>query len=256
MRLEAKNITIGYSKPKVLVAKDINIKIEDSGLIAVIGINGSGKSTLIKSLSGHLPIIKGEVKLNGTSISSLEPKEIAKMMSLVLTKQPLPQHLTVFDFVSLGRQPYTNWLGQHAHKDKSQIIKALKQVELYGLKDNACMKLSDGQLQKVLIARAIAQDTTTIILDEPTSHLDMYHKAMVLKLLKRISQEENKSVIFATHEINLALQLCDSIILIKDKKVIQDTPKNLISKGLLHVLFPDDLITFDEQSKQFKMKEG
>jgi iron complex transport system ATP-binding protein len=157
------------------------------------------------------------------------------------------------EFVALGRQPYTNWLGINQREDKSQIIKSLKQVGLYHLKEKACVELSDGQLQKVLISRAIAQDTGLIILDEPTSHLDMYHKAMVLQLLKKISVEDKKSVIFATHEINLALQLCDSIILIKGKNVIQDSPKALIESGELQGLFPEDLIQFDERSQIFKM---
>lgn len=253
MRLETKNITIGYSKPKTEVAKNINLNIEGSGLTAVIGINGSGKSTLIKSLSGNLSLLKGEVFIDEKSVSSYSAKDLARLMSLVLTKQPLPRHLSVLDFVALGRQPYTNWLGLNTHGDKSEIIKALKQVDLYNLKDKACMALSDGQLQKVLIARAIAQDTPIIILDEPTSHLDMYHRALVLKLLKQISEKHNKSVIFATHEINLAIQLCDSLVLIQNQNVIQDSPKTLIEKGLLQALFPDDLITFDEKSQQFKM---
>lgn len=255
MRLETKHISIGYDKPKVDVAENINIKIEGAGLTAVIGVNGSGKSTLIKSLSSNLALKQGQILLNDKALNSYDQKDLAKCISLVLTKQPLSQHLTVLDFVALGRQPYTNWLGLNAHSDKSQIIKALKQVDLYDLKDKACTALSDGQLQKVLIARALAQDTPIIILDEPTSHLDMYHKALVLKLLKQVSNDYDKSVIFATHEINLALQLCDSIILIKDKQVVQNTPNALIDKGLLHALFPDDLITFDEQSKQFKMIE-
>lgn len=253
MRLETKQISIGYSKPKVDVAQNINIKIEGAGLTAVIGVNGSGKSTLVKSISGNLALKQGEVFLDNKSIKSYQPRDLARSLSLVLTKQPLPQHLSVLDFVALGRQPYTNWLGLNARRDKSQIIKALKQVGLYELKDKACMALSDGQLQKVLIARAIAQDTPIIILDEPTSHLDMYHKALVLKLLKQISKDHYKSVIFATHEINLALQLCDSIILIKDKQVVQDSPKVLIESGKLNELFPDDLIEFDKTSGVFKM---
>lgn len=253
MRLEAKNISIGYSRPNIVIAKSINIKIKSSGLTAVIGVNGSGKSTMIKSLSGLLPLKKGELHLNGEPFNSLNSKTTAKKLSLVLTKQPIPQNISVMDFVALGRHPYTNWLGINKRQDKSHIINSLKQVNLYQLKEKPCIALSDGQLQKVLIARAIAQDTDIIILDEPTSHLDMYHKAMVLKLLKKISDEGRKSVIFATHEINLALQLCDSLILIKDQRVIQDKPKALIESGLLGKLFPKDLIRFDEKSQIFKM---
>jgi len=253
MRLETKNISIGYSRPEVEIAKSVDIQIPSAGLIAVIGVNGSGKSTLIKSLSGVLPLQKGDIYLHDKPLHSFSPKTIAQELSLVLTKQPIPQNISVMDFVALGRQPYTNWLGINKHRDKSHIIKSLKQVDLYQLKEKPCIALSDGQLQKVLIARAIAQDTKIIILDEPTSHLDMYHKAMVLKLLKKISKEAHKSIVFATHEINLALQLCDSLILIKDQSVIQDKPKTLIESGVLKGLFPKDLIRFDEESQIFKM---
>ena len=253
MILETHNIDIGYEKPKMVVAKSVNIKIKKAGLTAVIGVNGSGKSTLIKSLSGLLPILNGGISLYDKPIKDYTPKSLAQKISLVLTKQSLPQHLTVFDFVALGRQPYTNWLGIPQHRDKAHIIKALKQVDLFDSKDKACLALSDGQLQKALIARAIAQNTSLILLDEPTSHLDMYHKAMVLKLLKQISIEQDKAVVFATHEINLALQLCNHIILIKDQKVIQDKPKALIKSGLLDKLFPKDLIHFDDKAQIFKM---
>ncbi len=256
MILETKSLEIGYRKPLVNVANDINLKVEKATLTGIIGINGSGKSTMIKTLSANLSVLNGEIRLKNKSLNHYLPKELARLMSLVLTKQPLPQHLKVIDFVALGRQPYNNWIGINTHKDKSQIIKALKQVEMYHMKDNTCINLSDGQLQKVMIARAIAQDTPLIILDEPTSHLDMYHKALVLKLLKKITEEDKKSIVFATHEINLALQLCDSIILIKDRKVVQDSPDTLIEKGILHSLFPDDSIIFDEHSRQFIMKTG
>jgi len=255
MRLETQNLSIGYDKPRMEVAQSVNIKIKDAGLTAVIGVNGSGKSTLVKSLAGLLNVQAGEISLYGKPLDSYNIKAIAKKISLVLTKQRLPQHLSVIDFVALGRQPYTNWLGFHEYQDKNHIIKALKQVELYDIKDKACSTLSDGQLQKVLIARAIAQNTALIILDEPTSHLDMYHKAMVLNLLKNISMKHNKSVSFATHEINLALQLCASIVLIKNKQVIQDTPQNLIQSGVLHELFPQDLIKFDAEAQLFKMNK-
>lgn len=253
MILQTHDIDIGYKKPKLIVAKSVNIKVEKAGLTAVIGVNGSGKSTLIKSLGGLLSIMNGNILLYDKPINEFSPKALAQKISLVLTKQSLPQHLTVFDFVALGRQPYTNWLGIPQHRDKAHIIKALKQVDLFDSKDKTCLALSDGQLQKALIARAIAQNTALILLDEPTSHLDMYHKAMVLKLLKQISIEREKAVVFATHEINLALQLCDHIILIIDQKAIQDTPKALVESGLLHKLFPKDLIQFDDKAQIFKM---
>jgi len=253
MRLETRQISIGYHKPKIEVASSIDIKIKSSGMTAVIGINGSGKSTLIKSLAGLLPLCHGDILLNNKILNEYSRNEIARKISVVLTKEQLPQQLSVLEFVALGRQPYTNWIGLHRLEDKNLIVKSLKQVGLYNIKHKPCLSLSDGQLQKALIARAIAQNTPLIILDEPTSHLDMYHKAMVLNLLKTLSKKHQKSVVFATHEINLALQLCDSIVLVKDKKVVQDTPENLIDSGLLHELFPKDLIRFDQDAKIFKM---
>jgi iron complex transport system ATP-binding protein len=137
--------------------------------------------------------------------------------------------------------------------DKIIIAKAIKQVGVEHLKTKKCDELSDGQLQKVMIARALAQNTPAILMDEPTSHLDMYHKAQVLHLLKNITQETQKTIVFATHEINLALQLCDQIILIHDEKVIQQSPDELVENKALLNLFPKDLIVFDENSRSFRI---
>ncbi|PAM92965.1 ABC transporter ATP-binding protein, partial [Flavobacterium sp. IR1] len=117
-----------------------------------------------------------------------------------------------------------------------------------------CYELSDGQLQKALIARALAQDTPMVILDEPTSHLDMYHKAQVLKLLKKLSQQTNKAILFATHEVNLAIQLCDKIILMQENKILQGSPEQLISENAFDSMFPSDLIYFDSKSQSFRIK--
>ncbi len=134
------------------------------------------------------------------------------------------------------------------------VKNALVLVNIEDLGDRKCYELSDGQLQKVLIARALAQNTPMMILDEPTSHLDMYHKAQVLKLLKELSAQTGKAIIFATHEINLALQLCDKIILMKPGEVIQDSPQQLIEKGHFASIFPSDLIVFDPVTESFRIK--
>lgn len=156
--------------------------------------------------------------------------------------------------VALGRQPYTNWLGILSKKDEIHVKKALRQIEIESLANQKCSELSDGQVQKVFIARALAQNTELIILDEPTNHLDLYHKAFVLKLLKQLTQNTQKAIVFASHELNLALQLCDKIILITEGKVVQETPKNLIENGHLQNLFPESLIEFDPISKSFRLK--
>ena len=237
-----------------MVASQIDIDVAKGELTAVIGVNGVGKSTFLRTISGLQPALSGEVLLNGLAREEISPRQQAKLISLVLTEQPLSKNLSVAELVALGRQPYTNWIGALSTEDRKMVKNALSLVDIEFLRNKKCYELSDGQLQKVLIARALAQDTAVMILDEPTSHLDMYHKAQVLKLLKELSLQTQKAIIFATHEINLALQLCDSIILMKPKAVIQDSPQQLIQKGHFESIFPADLIVFDPVTETFRIK--
>tara|TARA_R100001369_G_scaffold20091_1_gene36718 strand:- start:217643 stop:218290 length:648 start_codon:yes stop_codon:yes gene_type:complete len=213
-----------------------------------------GKSTLLRSLSGVQPVLDGEISILNTSLKDLSPETLAQTISVVLTEQPISKNLSVTELIALGRQPYTNWIGTLSKLDKEKISEAITLVNLELLKGKRCFELSDGQLQKVLIARALAQDTPLIILDEPTTHLDMYHQAYVLKLLKKLTTETNKSILFATHEINLALQLCDKLIVMTKDFVHIGTPTELINKNVLSSIFPSDLIYFDNASVSFKIK--
>ena len=222
--------------------------------MAVVGINGVGKSTFLRTISGIQPALSGEIRLSGKELGSIASEEMATQISLVLTEQPISKNLSVAELVALGRQPYTNWIGRLTAEDRKMLKNALAMVRIEDLQQKKCYELSDGQLQKVLIARALAQDTPLMILDEPTSHLDMYHKAQVLKLLKDLSLCTHKAIIFATHEINLALQLCDKIILMKPGEVVQDTPQQLIQKGHFESIFPQDLIVFDRTTESFRIK--
>lgn len=254
--LRTENLQIGYRKKndQKIIASGINIEVDTGELIAVIGINGVGKSTFLRTISGIQPALEGNIFLNGRNKKEIPESELATQISLVLTEQPLSKNLSVAELVALGRQPYTNWIGSLSAEDRKKVKNALVLVKIEDLGEKRCYELSDGQMQKVLIARALAQDTPLMILDEPTSHLDMYHKAQVLKLLRELSSDTQKAVIFATHEINLALQLCDKIILMKPGGVIQGTPGELIEKGLFEEVFPSDLIFFDKATQTFRIK--
>lgn len=221
----------------------------------MVGVNGVGKSTFLRTISGIQPALGGEVFINGENRSSISSEKRASLISLVLTEQPLSKNLSVRDLVALGRQPYTNWIGSLSENDIRKVRKALELAQIQELQDRRCYELSDGQLQKALIARALSQDTPLMILDEPTSHLDIYHKAQVLKLLKQLSGSTGKGILFATHEINLALQLCDSIILMKKGEVQQGSPEELISRRAFENMFPKDLIVFDEATRTFRIME-
>lgn len=254
--LKTSNLSIGYQnkKKKIIIASEINIEISEAELVAVIGVNGVGKSTLLRTLSGVQPALNGNILIKNEDRNGLSAEKISTLISLVLTEQPISKNLSVEELVALGRQPYTNWIGNLSKNDKMEIKNAIDLVGIENIRSKKCYELSDGQFQKVLVARALAQNTPIVILDEPTSHLDLYHKAQVLQLLKNLSQKTQKSIVFATHEINLALQLCDKIILMKKEGIQQGNPQELIQKGAFQELFPSDLIVFDEITKSFKIR--
>lgn len=255
--LKTENLSIGYSskKAQTIVTSNINIELHQGELIGLVGANGIGKSTLLRTLTKVQNPLNGTVLINDKSITDYNSNDLAKALSLVLTEQMASKNLSVFELVALGRQPYTNWVGNLSSNDLIVVNKAMTQTNIEDLKHKKCFELSDGQLQKVMIARALAQDTDLIILDEPTTHLDMYHKAFVLKLLQNLVKETNKTILFSSHEIDLAIQLCDKIVLMTEEKTVIDSPFNLIEKGAFKALFPKDLIVFDEKTGSFRVKQ-
>ena len=255
--LKTKDLSIGYTskKSKTVVASSINIELKKGTLVGLIGANGIGKSTLLRTLTNVQNPISGEVYINNTNLLKYAAIDLAKVLSLVLTEPVASKNMSVLELVALGRQPYTNWIGSLSKRDLEIINKALNQTNITGLKHKKCFELSDGQLQKVMITRALAQDTDLIILDEPTTHLDMYHKAYILKLLQRLAIETNKTILFSSHEIDLAIQLCDQLVVMTKTGVVSDAPCNLIKKGTFETLFPKDLIAFDEKTGSFRVKK-
>lgn len=255
--LKTENLSIGYSskKTQTIVASNINIELRKGELIGLVGANGIGKSTLLRTLTQIQQPINGRVFIESKPLDSYSNMALAKVMSLVLTEQMASKNLSVFELVALGRQPYTNWVGNLTEEDIAIIENAMVQTHINTLKDKKCFELSDGQLQNVMIARALAQDTDLIILDEPTSHLDMYHKAYILKLLQKLAKDTNKTILFSSHEIDLAIQLCDTMIVMTENDVVSNSPCNLITKGTFNALFPKDLIAFDEKTGSFRVKK-
>ena len=251
--LSTSNLSIGYTtkKEKIVIAKNLNLNFESGKLIALIGANGIGKSTLLRTLTGIQKPLIGSVLLHEKEIHKYDSLALAQNLSLVLTEKLPPSNLTVFELIALGRQPYTNWIGKLSEEDLKQINHAMELTQITHLSSKKHHEISDGQLQKVLIARALAQDTLLIILDEPTTHLDLLHKVSVFKLLKKLAIENNKCILFSTHDIDLAIQLADEMIIMTEQAVVQDEPCNLISKGVFNALFKDDSIVFDGEKGKF-----
>ena len=250
-------MAIGYTsgKKQTDVANHISFGLTKGELGAIVGINGIGKSTLLRTLGRLQPKLSGSVIINNKPIESLRSDELASLVSIVLTEPIASKNLTVSQLISLGRHPYTNWIGTLSAEDQSKILNAIEILELESLKNSKCYELSDGQLQKVMIARALAQDTEIILLDEPTTHLDLYHKVHILKLLQRIAHDTNKVVLYTTHEIDLAIQLCDKIVIMKKMNNTFGAPCELIESKSFEDLFPKDTITFNPESGSFKINK-
>lgn len=251
--LSTSNLSIGYKTKSstIIIAENQNLNLREGKLIALIGANGIGKSTLLRTLTGIQKPISGTVLLNEKNILELDSLTLAQNLSVVLTEKLPPSNLTVWELVALGRQPYTNWIGTLTDNDISKINEAIELTQIGHLTSKKNYEISDGQLQIVLIARALAQDTPLIILDEPTTHLDLLHKVVLFKLLKKLTQETGKCILFSTHDIDMAIQLSDEMIIMTPENVVQDQPCNLIMKGSFNTLFKDEHIVFDSEKGKF-----
>lgn len=251
--LKTENLSIGYQSKKAqnIVTSNINLSIEKGKLIAVLGKNGIGKSTLLRTISKVQNPLKGDIFINQKNIEIISNATLSTLLSLVLTERLPESQLTVFELVALGRQPYTNWIGKLSTLDIEKIKWAIAQTEIEHLKDKFFYELSDGQLQRVLIARALAQDTDIIILDEPTAHLDLNHTIRIFSLLKKLVNETSKTIILSSHEINLCIQFSDEIILFTNTDIHTGTPNQLINKNCFDDLFPQNTVNFNKELQQF-----
>jgi len=251
--LHTDNLSIGYhtKNQETVVAHDVSVSLQKGKLVSLIGANGIGKSTLLRTLTGIQKPLSGTVLLENKLISDYSHLELSRKLALVLTEKLPPSNLTVFELVALGRQPYTNWVGKMTPGDIAKVNEALHLTSTFHLSAKRHFQISDGQLQNVLVARTLAQDTPLIVLDEPTTHLDIQHKAALFRLLKTLSSETGKCILFSTHDVEMAIQLSDEIIVMNNGKAIQDVPENLIGNGTFDTLFPDESIVFDKQKLRF-----
>jgi len=253
--LETEILSIGYSSKnkKTVIAKNLSLKLHKGELVCLLGKNGIGKSTLLRTITKVQPKLSGLIRLNNKNLDQINSNELAKNISLVLTEKIPPSNLTVYELIALGRQPYTNWLGTLSKDDVEQIDFAIEQMHLQNLMDKRCDELSDGQLQRVMICRALAQNTNIIILDEPTAHLDIQHKILTFQILQNLAKKLHKTILISTHEIQLALQMADTLWLMTDHDFITGNPKKLIENNNINQLFDSNTIHFDKKSNQFKI---
>jgi len=225
--LQTYNLSIGYGNH--VVQGNLNLKAASSTMISLIGTNGTGKSTLLRSLAGLQTVVSGSVMVDGEEVSVMRPAERAKKISVVLTDVINTQHLSAFDLVAMGRLPYTSWSGKLSVLDKEIVERSIQQVGLEHKSLSMVNELSDGERQRASIARALAQDTPLILLDEPTSHLDLPNRVEIMMLLRRLADEQRKTIIISTHELNLAFEKSHEIWLLrKNVPVICEAPCDMV----------------------------
>lgn len=243
--IETQSLTLGYGDSVII--DELNLTIPKGEITVFIGGNGCGKSTLLRSVARLLKPRSGAVLLQGEAIAKMSTKEVAKQMAILPQSPVAPEGLTVLQLVKQGRYPHQTWLKQWTKKDEEKVMNALEATGMLDLKDRAVDSLSGGQRQRAWIAMTLAQDTDTILLDEPTTYLDMTHQIEILDLLFELNEKEQRTIVMVLHDLNLACRYAHNIVAIKDKKVFaKGKPEEVISCQLVKQVFDMDCeVTMD-----------
>ncbi len=253
--LTTHNLTIGYKTSRRstrVVAADISVSLQAGELVCLLGPNGAGKSTLLRTLAGMQPPINGQVLLLGDNVYKLAPQELAKRLSLVLTERVDVGMLSAYTLVTLGRYPYTNWWGQLTPHDQEIALWAIQAVGAAHYSERTVSELSDGERQKVMIARALAQSPVLMLLDEPTAFLDLPRRVEIMRLLRQLARETNQAILLSTHDLDLALRIADRVWLLPLNAPLQiGAPEDLVLSGAFADTFQSEGVEFDVSSGAF-----
>jgi len=256
--LQTRNLQTGYrsgGKKTITTKGPLTLEVRAGQLICLLGPNGAGKSTLLRTLAGlHAPL-EGSVESNGADLRQLTPTQRARTVSLVLTERVGIHQLTVYSLVALGRYPYSGWMGGLGETDKHAIEWAIEAAGIQSLRDRKLSTLSDGESQKVMLARALAQDTPVLMLDEPTAHLDLPSRIRLMRLLHKLAHQTKKGILLSTHELELALQVADEVWLLQNTETLhRGAPEDLVLNGAFEEAFAHEDIRFDKQTGTFSIQ--
>ncbi|HXO76258.1 MAG TPA: ABC transporter ATP-binding protein [Puia sp.] len=256
--LQTRDLQTGYrsgGKKTVTTKGPLRLEVRAGQLICLLGPNGAGKSTLLRTLAGlHAPL-EGRVESNGADVRQLTPVQRARTVSLVLTERVGTHQLTVYSLVALGRYPYSGWMGGLDETDRNAIEWAIEAAGIQTLRDRKLFTLSDGESQKVMIARALAQDTPVLMLDEPTAHLDLPSRIRLMRLLHQLAHQTNKGILLSTHELELALQVADEVWLLQNTATFhRGAPEDLVLNGAFEEAFAHEDLHFDKLTGTFSIQ--
>lgn len=251
-------LAVGYKLPRkrhLILHEQISFSAEHGEMVALIGRNGIGKSTLLRTLAGFQPFFSGQIYLNNKSLNDYPASELSKLVSFVSTENIRIPNMSVFDLVAYGRFPYTGWIGKLEESDRQIVADSIRKVGLEGFENRLVQNISDGERQRVMIARAVAQDTPVIILDEPTAFLDISNKYEIFHLLQVLAQTENKTIVLSTHDLSIALHEVDKFWIMAKENVFEGAPEDAVLNGWLSQLFENSHIEFEPETGDYFFKK-
>lgn len=247
------NIKLAFGSRTLI--SDASAHFRAGEMVALLGRNGTGKSTLLRAIAGLGTSQCGDIYIAGDSASNLSAAQRAERIAFVNTERVDVDALTVRELVSIGRSPYTNWMGRLTAEDREIVEQAMQKVGIAPFAERRVETLSDGECQRAMIARALAQQTPIIILDEPTSFLDLPNRYELCRLLGELAHKENKCILFSTHELDIALSLADSIALVDSPKLVHLPTKEMIASGNIERLFDSEYVSFDAENQAIRLRK-
>ena len=250
--IELRNISLGFGSRRLI--SSVTTRFECGKITALLGRNGTGKSTLLRTIASLAKPLEGEVFVGGESLAALSAQQLSRRLSFVNTERVDVEALSVYDVVAIGRSPYTDWIGRLSDNDDAMVRRCVTLAGVEHLLHRNVDTLSDGECQRVMIARALAQDTPAILLDEPTSFLDLPNRYELCRLLTELAHNENKCIIFSTHELDIALSLADSIALVDTPQLLHLDTHAMIESGSIERLFNSDFVGFDPATRSIRLK--
>lgn len=250
--IQLSNISLAFGERTLI--EGASTHFECGEMVALLGRNGTGKSTLLRAIAKLGEVAKGDIIVDGKAISDIDIRTFARLVAFVNTERVDIDSMRAYDLVAIGRSPYTDWMGRLTKRDREIIERSMQITGVDKLAERMVETLSDGECQRVMIARALAQDTPVILLDEPTAFLDLPNRYELCTLLSRLAHDEGKLILFSTHELDIALTLADSIALVDTPRLVHMPTTEMISSGNLERLFNSEHISFDASTKAIKLR--
>lgn len=252
--LQIIGLSVGYATKEI--AKNINLSLSRGQLVCLLGQNGVGKSTLLRTLSNLQEPLAGNIEIDSRDIGQLDRRELATKLGIITTEKIGMSNMTVRELVALGRYPYTNWIGQESEEDTGKIEEAISRCRINYIEKAKLSAISDGQFQKAMVARVLAQNTDIILMDEPTAHLDVVNRVEMFQLLQSIKKETGKSILISTHELDLSMQFADELWLMNfNAPIITGSPEDLGLSGEIEKVFFHEEFHLDSRTGQVKLKQ-